>query len=400
VSDRLGNPVPGVIVAFEITGTPGGAGEQRLSAALDTTDASGQVSTILTLGDKLGAYTVSASAAGLSGSPVSFTDTAITGAATKFLVVSAVQNLLELPGVVFTENPFLVRVVDAGNNPVSGITVSFAITSIPTGATGQSLSTASMISDADGLTTTTLTIGNLTGTYIVQASAVGLSNSPLNYTVTAVSGIASIAVKTFLQGPYNTGTGFMNLTLNTGGYLASHFNYSWFSASEVDSIQIEIRNAATVAGSTVRAFAPAWLTSDGTIRFFATSFDDPFTPYLKLIAPPGDYYVVVHHRNHLAIMSAAKIALGRDRTDYDFTTAQTQAYGTNPMVLVATGVYAMWCGDTDGSGVIDATDRANTWNNRNTSNVYSGNDTDLSGVIDATDRANTWNNRNIQTQVP
>ncbi len=86
-------------------------------------------------------------------------------------------------------------------------------------------------------------------------------------------------------------------------------------------------------------------------------------------------------------------------TEYNFTTALGQAYGSTPTVAVATGVYAMWCGDTDASGAVDATDRANTWNSRNTFG-YAGNDTDLSGTVDATDRANTWNNRNITTQVP
>ena len=97
-------------------------------------------------------------------------------------------------------------------------------------------------------------------------------------------------------------------------------------------------------------------------------------------------------------MSAAAVSLP-NASVYDFTSAQTQAYGTTPMVAVTTGVYGMWCGDTDASETIDATDRANTWNNRNTSG-YTGNDTDLSGVVDATDRANTWNNRNALTNVP
>jgi hypothetical protein len=141
------------------------------------------------------------------------------------------------------------------------------------------------------------------------------------------------------------------------------------------------------------------LTSDGTIRFFATSFDDPFTPYLKLVAPPGDYYIVVHHRNHLAIMSAAKITLGRDRTDYDFTTAQTQAYGTNPMVLVATGVYAMYAGDASSDGQVNADDRSATWNGRNLVG-YRLDDVTLDGQVNADDRSATWNNRNLTTQVP
>jgi len=204
-----------------------------------------------------------------------------------------------------------------------------------------------------------------------------------------------LSLKVFLQGPYNTGTSLMNTTLQSSGVLAAHFGSTPIPAGAVDSVNIEMRDSASAAQSTLRVYAPAWLMADGTLR----GFGDTAKAYVELDAPIGSYYIVVRHRNHLAIMSAGKIVCTTDITGYDFTTAQSQAYGTNPMVSMS-GVYGMWCGDTDGSGVVDATDRANTWNNRNTSNVYSGNDTDLSGVIDATDRANTWNNRNIQTQVP
>jgi hypothetical protein len=215
-------------------------------------------------------------------------------------------------------------------------------------------------------------------------------------TVFTISRYMYIKIKAFLQCPYNSGTGLMNTTLKSSGILASHFGLIPIPASAVDSINIEIRDAASADGSTIRAFAPAWLLSDGNIRMFS----DTTKAYVELAALTGNYYVVVHHRNHLALMSAARVVFAFDSASYDFTTAQTKAYGTNSMVLVAAQIYAIWGGDTDGSGVIDVTDRANTWNNRNASGVYVGYDTDLSGVVDVTDRANTWNNRNIQTQVP
>nr|MCU0333159.1 hypothetical protein [Ignavibacteriaceae bacterium] len=46
-----------------------------------------------------------------------------------------------------------------------------------------------------------------------------------------------------------------------------------------------------------------------------------------------------------------------------------------------------------------ATDRSNTWNQRNLSGYY-GTDVDLSGTVNAGDRSATWNNRNLTTQVP
>ncbi len=71
------DPSPGVVVDFAVTGAPDGASGQNLSAQTATADASGQASTTLTLGSHPGVYTVTASSAGLSGSPVVFTATAV-----------------------------------------------------------------------------------------------------------------------------------------------------------------------------------------------------------------------------------------------------------------------------------------------------------------------------------
>jgi hypothetical protein len=63
------------------------------------------------------------------------------------------------------------------------------------------------------------------------------------------------------------------------------------------------------------------------------------------------------------------------------------------------GVYGLYTADTDGSGTVNASDRSNTWNQRNLSGYY-GTDIDLSGTVNAGDRSATWNNRNLTTQVP
>ncbi len=71
VSDTHGNPVAGVSV---IWATAGGGGS--VSPASSATDANGIAATQLTLGPKAGPQTVSAAAAGLSGSPLTFTENA------------------------------------------------------------------------------------------------------------------------------------------------------------------------------------------------------------------------------------------------------------------------------------------------------------------------------------
>lgn len=70
VKDAFGNAVQGTSVAWAVTGG-GGA----IAPAVSTSDASGTASAVLTLGPAAGANTVTATAAGLTGSPVSFSAT-------------------------------------------------------------------------------------------------------------------------------------------------------------------------------------------------------------------------------------------------------------------------------------------------------------------------------------
>jgi len=88
-------------------------------------------------------------------------------------------------------------------------------------------------------------------------------------------------------------------------------------------------------------------------------------------------------------------------TLYDFTTVTDKYYGSDAKLLDTdpTNVYGMYAGDTDGSGTVDANDRAATWNNRNDTG-YQSSDCCLSGTVDANDRSITWNNRNKSTDVP
>ncbi|MBN2829492.1 MAG: caspase family protein, partial [Candidatus Cloacimonetes bacterium] len=83
--------------------------------------------------------------------------------------------------------PFVVSVEDALGNDIEGVEVSFEIVSVPSGATGQSLSTTFTTTNSSGQAGTILTLGNLPGQYVVSASSEGLSGSPVAFTATAVS---------------------------------------------------------------------------------------------------------------------------------------------------------------------------------------------------------------------
>jgi len=155
-----------------------------------------------------------------------------------------------------------------------------------------------------------------------------------------------------LQGPFSSGTGLMSNSLRTSGILATKFPGAAIPGLAVDSISVEIRNATTAGSSTILLSTPAWLLTDGTVRGFA----DTTKSYLTFPTSPGSFYIVIRHRNHLAIMSKNPVSLNSTTPTYDFTTAQTQAYGSpNAMILVGTR-YCMISGDADGNGQVQNSD--------------------------------------------
>jgi hypothetical protein len=208
---------------------------------------------------------------------------------------------------------------------------------------------------------------------------------------------SNVKIKFYLQGPYVSSSDTMSNSLNRSGLLASHFRAVPIPSTAVDSVNIEIRNSAT--NPTMRVFVPAWLLTDGTIRDFA----DTTKTYVKFGGvPSGNYYVVVRHRNHLAIMSSVSVSIDGSVTPvvYDFSTGQGQAYGTNAQRLVGTR-YAMPGGDGTRDGSVNALDRNTVWRVQNGTNGYLDGDFNLDGGVDAFDMNLIWLlNNGSATQVP
>lgn len=178
VTDDNGNPVAGTAVTFAVA-TGGGS----LSATSVTTNAQGQAQTKLTVGSAAGMNTVTATRAGLTGSPVTFVATGTTGTATQIAVVSGGNQSATVGS---TLNPFVVVVKDAAGNPVDGFSVAFTVVS-----GGGSLSALSILTNAQGQAQTTLTLGSTAGTNTVTANATGLTGSPITFTATGTAGAAT-----------------------------------------------------------------------------------------------------------------------------------------------------------------------------------------------------------------
>jgi hypothetical protein len=319
-------------------------------------------------------------------------------------VVSFDNTIIQLTGVT-TGGKFLSTggTISATTLPT---TISSSVSSIEV---DQALLTNASVTGTGVLFTLTFNaVAN--GISAVTVSNVDLRNNAVPPTQISVSvtsgsvvcGPTVVNAKVWLEGPYSDGS--MATSLRAGNYVPTTQPYSvapWsysgtesvvsFPANVVDWVLLELRTG--TGSGTMQARRAAFIKSDGMI------VDVDGTSAVKFTSvSPGTYYVVIRHRNHLAVMSASGVALTPTSALYDFTTSLSQYHGSDAKLL-ATGVYGMYGGDSDGSGDVAAQDRADAWNARNTIG-YLGTDADLSHDVAAIDRALMWNNRNKSTQVP
>ncbi|MBW1296017.1 hypothetical protein [Aquimarina litoralis] len=122
------------------------------------------------------------------------------------------------------------------------------------------------------------------------------------------------------------------------------------SDAMVDWVWIELRDANDV--SIIVAQQSGILQRDGDI---VATTDDRSTP-LSFGVSPGNYYIVVKHRNHLSIMSSSVINLSSTPATVDFTSSTAIAGGANAVVDMSNGIVAMISGDFDENGQIQNSD--------------------------------------------
>ncbi|MCK5148276.1 hypothetical protein KAR48_16080 [bacterium] len=187
-------------------------------------------------------------------------------------------------------------------------------------------------------------------------------------------------LKVFLEGPYNTSTHEMNTLLNIQSYIPPCSPYAEdartvasIPANIVDWGLLELRE--TASGPAVMSKS-VFLRKDGYLVG-----DDGTTTDLSLNAPVGNYYVVIKHRNHLAVMSANAITLNSTlATLYDFATGEGQYYGSLA-ILLESGVYGMLSGDITGDGAIVFSAELTEIRADNLAAGYYGSDLNLDGAV-------------------
>jgi hypothetical protein len=236
-----------------------------------------------------------------------------------------------------------------------------------------------------------------TGTTIVSNDVLFLQNS---ITDLIISGGVSVKAKIFLEGPYNAANHNMNNSINEIIPLTSPYSEDTRTASNkpstaVDWVLVQLRDQTTP--SIIIASRSAFLNTDGTL------IDDNSTLGIDIAAPAGDYYIVIRHRNHLAIMSTAPVTLSNTATVYDFTSNQNKASTTSisidPMADLGDGNFGMIAGDVNGSSVVNATDYLVVKSQIGSNGYYNG-DSNLSGTVNATDYLKIKSNVGSSSTIP
>jgi len=179
-----GAPLAGDTVTWAAVGT--GA---SVSPARSVTDASGIATTSWTLGQVAGGQSATATRAGATGSPVTFSATAAAGTANQLSLASG-DNQSGSPSAALPTQ-LAAKAADQFGNGVAGSVVTWAVT----GGTA-TVNPSSANSDATGLAKTTVTLGATLGPVTITATSAGLVNSPVTFhaTVSALAATAAVQV--------------------------------------------------------------------------------------------------------------------------------------------------------------------------------------------------------------
>ncbi|MEZ5198256.1 MAG: C25 family cysteine peptidase [Bacteroidales bacterium] len=239
------------------------------------------------------------------------------------------------------------------------------------------------------------------------ANVIVNSNDPVNTqlivpcTLHVAEGVL-VNVKAILEGPF-AGTE-MTTHLNGYGmipddqpYNVAPWNYEGTesvaavpNADVVDWVLVELRETAgdvtTATPATMISRKAGFILKDGSIVS-----TDGASPIIFDVSVTENLFTVVHHRNHLAIISATAVTMVDGSYTYDFSNGENKVYGGSlAHKMMAPGVWAMFSGDGMCDGEVDNKDKNDIWELQNNTNGYFSGDMNLDGFVDMMDNAATW----------
>ena len=212
-----------------------------------------------------------------------------------------------------------------------------------------------------------------------------------------ISNGMNVSLKAFLEGPFSgtsMSTAINNILPLSQPYNMAPWNYNGtesmtvIPANVVDWVLVELRDATIAANASVAtriARQAALLLTNGNIVATDGTSSLFFTNSVS-----NSLFVVIHHRNHLPILSANAVTLSGVNYTYDFTTSSEQAYGTNSQKQLSTSIWGMYSGDIDANGTINTDDMIPEWNTNAGKAGYYPADLNLNRQVNNKDKDSYW----------
>ena len=177
VTDQTGNPIANVTVTFAVA-----SGGGSITGPTQITTGPSGVAAVggWILGATAGANTLTATASGLGGSPLTFSATGLVGPSTQLVPVQGDGQRAEM-GSTLPLNP-KIEVRDLNGNGVAGVAVTFTVTA--GGGTMDGITSVTTLSDQDGAASVAWTLGWVNGPNALRATTLGLSGSPVTFSAT------------------------------------------------------------------------------------------------------------------------------------------------------------------------------------------------------------------------
>jgi len=173
-------------------------------------------------------------------------------------------------------------------------------------------------------------------TYYFRVRAVngcGASANSSALTETTVSNV-SIYLTAYLQGLYQ----------GAGTMIAAPFASDGVTSSSIaDTITVQLF---TAAGSLAYSSTATLSTTGNALVTFPGG------------AIGNSYYIVIRHRNSIAVSSASTLVILATNASYNFSSAATQAFGDN-LIDDGSGVFMIYTGDINQDGSVDFNDYPN-----------------------------------------
>lgn len=229
------------------------------------------------------------------------------------------------------------------------------------------------------------------------ASSHTLGTTAGNNVAFACSTAATVQLKVFLEGPFSIANLNMTKSLNPANiplaqpYGGAPFNYSGSEsittvpAEMVDWVLVQASNDPNNASnSDIVATKAALLLSNGSI----VNTDGSTLSFSGL--PGNNYYFIVRHRNHLAIVTPTPVTIPTAAVVDLTTNAQTFAGVQQTKQMGTTGIFAMKAGNGDGNMTINIADRNAIWRPQNSLLGYRAGDYDMNGNVNIGDRNSKW----------